>query len=179
MLRKIIVLIRLIFLKLKYRNKVKFRNCFFKNYLEQIGNITVLDGNIIIKKNISIKKGARIGVNKGGKIIIDSCAINNNSIIVSLGEISIGSNVSIGPNVCIYDHDHAFGENGKIINKYKIGRVSIGNNVWIGAGSIILRDTIIGDNCVIGAGTIVKGEIPNNCLVTSDRKMIISKLEKR
>ena len=43
----------------------------------------------------------------------------------------------------------------------------------------ILKDTIIGDNCVIGAGTIVKGNIPNNSIVTSDRKTVIKELKKR
>lgn len=42
------------------------------------------------------------------------------------------------------------------------GSVSIGNNVWIGANTVILRDSIIGDNAVIAAGSVVKGNIPPN-----------------
>ena len=39
--------------------------------------------------------------------------------------------------------------------------ITIGNNVWIGAGAIILAGTTIGDNTVIGAGSVVKGDIPS------------------
>lgn len=179
MIKKIILLIRLIILKLRYTNKLIFNKNLLKNKIEEVNNITMLDGKIIIEENIKMKKGARLGVNKGGVINIGSCSVNSNTIIASLGEITIGKNVSIGPNVCIYDHDHSFGENGKHPTEYKIGKIIIGNNVWIGAGAIILRDTVIGDNSIIGAGTIVKGEIPNNSLVTSNREMKISKLEKR
>lgn len=179
MLKKIIVLIRILFLKIKYNNKFKLGRNYLKNNIDEMNNITMIDGSIEIKNYIKMKKGSRLGVNKGGKIEVDSCTINSNSIIASLGKITIGKNVSIGPNVCIYDHDHAFGENGKLPNEYKIGKVSIGDNVWIGAGVIILRGSIIGDNCVIGAGTIVRGTIPNNSLVTSNREIKIKKLENK
>jgi len=43
-----------------------------------------------------------------------------------------------------------------------MGRISIGNNVFVGARAILLPGTTIGDNCVIGAGSIVKGSIPSN-----------------
>jgi len=45
----------------------------------------------------------------------------------------------------------------------------IGDNVWIGAGCIILRGTVIGDNCVIGAGSVIKGKIESNTLITQRR----------
>ena len=67
----------------------------------------------------------------------------------------------------------------KIDNEYKIGSVVIEDNVWIGAGVIILRNTTIGKNCIIGAGTIVKGNIPNNTIVTTNREINIKKLVKK
>ena len=117
----------------------------------------------------------------GGIITIgEGCSFNRNVIIISRKQISIGNKTIIGPNVCIYDHDHEFGPNGVISDKYKDGTVSIGNNVWIGAGSIILRGSIIGDNCVIGAGCVITGEIPANSLVISEnRNLQIERLDKR
>lgn len=44
----------------------------------------------------------------------------------------------------------------------KLGRVSIGNNVFIGTGSIILCDTHIGSNVVVGAGSVVTRDLPDN-----------------
>ena len=61
----------------------------------------------------------------------------------------------------VYDHDHDFRAEGGVKSmQYKSSPIKIGNNVWIGANSIILRGTVIGDNAVIGAGSIVKGEVP-------------------
>ena len=74
----------------------------------------------------------------------------------------------------IYDHDHKFTAKGIVPGEYKTGAVEIGNNCWIGAGVIILRNTKIGDNCVIGAGCVVKGNVPDKSLVTSPREMIIN-----
>lgn len=90
--------------------------------------------------------------------------------------IFIGDNTSIGPNVCIYDHDHKFGEQGKK-QGFNSSEVIIEENVWIGAGTIILRGTHIGKNCVIGAGCVIKGEVPENSLVTQNREVKIVKLK--
>ena len=50
------------------------------------------------------------------------------------------------------------------------GTLEIGNNVWIGAGSIILRGAKIEDNCVIAAGTVVKGLVPHDCMCYQKRE---------
>lgn len=179
MIKRVKALIITIILKIKYKT-VYLNGKIYKFGFDSLNNINLISGEINIKKSISMGKGSRLGVNKGGKLEIGSgCSINSNSLIICLGEIKIGDNVSFGPNVCVYDHDHAFNENGKIDGEYKIGKVKIGNNVWLGANVIILRNSEIGDNCVIGAGAIVKGSIPPNSLVTSDRNMIIKKLKNK
>ena len=77
----------------------------------------------------------------------------------------------IGPNVMIFDHDHDYKAEGGISSgKVKIGDIEIGNNVWIGAGCIILRGSKIGDNCVIAAGTIVRENIMSSSLVYQKRE---------
>ena len=63
----------------------------------------------------------------------------------------------------------------KSVGGYKASPVSIGNNVWVGANSVILRGVEIGDNCVIAAGTIVtKGNYPADTLIINDRKLSIT-----
>ena len=50
---------------------------------------------------------------------------------------------------------------------------TIGNDVWIGAGAVILRGTTIGDKAVIGAGSIVKGDVPAGCVYYQKRETVI------
>ena len=64
-------------------------------------------------------------------------------------------------------------------NKFKTGDIVIGRNCWIGAGSIILRNTTIGEGCIVGAGTVVKGIIPPHSLVRGDRSIIIEPIVDR
>ncbi len=177
--KKIIYSLRNFYLKAKYRKKINFKNGkFSKNRFSSIKNINIVTGKIVINGRLHMKHNSLIATNNNGILEIgNACFINCNTIIASLGKITIGNNVSIGPNVCIYDHDHDYNEKGQILGKYKIGKITIGNNVWIGAGAVILKNTIIGDNCVIGAGTIVKGEIPANSLIINDREIIVKKLK--
>ena len=53
----------------------------------------------------------------------------------------------------------------------------IGNNVWIGGGSIILPGITIGDNTTIGAGSVVTKSIPDNCVAAGNPCRIIRKIE--
>lgn len=108
----------------------------------------------------------------GGKIIIeDGVSINRNAVIVSKCLISVGEGSSIGPNVCIYDHNHKIDINGFYKDEFSSSSVIIGKNVWIAANCTILKGTTIGDNCVIGAGCVVSGVIPPSTLVKPDRSL--------
>ena len=73
--------------------------------------------------------------------------------------ISIGDNVTISTNVTILAHDASTNVVGA---GTKLGRVSIGNNVFIGIGTIILCNTHIGNNVVVGAGSIVTRDLPDD-----------------
>ena len=75
--------------------------------------------------------------------------------------IEIGDDVELAPNVTILAHDNSL---KKIIGLCKIGKVKIGNNVFVGAGSIILPNVVIGDNVVIGAGSIVSRSLEANAV---------------
>ena len=79
--------------------------------------------------------------------------------------ISFGDNVHVASNVNFVNHDITcmmFNYMDKE-HHYKIrqGEITIGNNVFIGAGSRILYDVTIGDNVIIGAGSLVNKDIPS------------------
>ena len=71
--------------------------------------------------------------------------------------IKMGDNVKITSNVIILTHDYSWSVLSYIKGEMLggIGKVDIGNNVFIGMGTIILKNTEIGDNVIIGAGSIV------------------------
>lgn len=66
--------------------------------------------------------------------------------------IEIGNNVTLAPHVHILAHDASM---KKFLGYTKIAPVKIGDNVFIGAGSIVLPGVTIGDNVIVGAGSVV------------------------
>lgn len=118
-------------------------------------------GKLEIGENFKMRDGAKIRVRKGAFCKIGrNTSVNCNNMIACREKVIIGNDVQFSPNVQIYDHDHDFRAEGGIkAGKYKTESVEIGNNVWIGANTIILRGTKIGDDAVIAAGSVVKGEV--------------------
>ena len=76
--------------------------------------------------------------------------------------IEIGDNVTMAPNVHVLCHDAS---TKQFLGYTKIGRVNIGNNVFIGAETVILPGVNIGNNVVIGANSTVTKDIPDGVVV--------------
>lgn len=118
---------------------------------------------VFIRKNASIRIDFNGVLNIGNNVFInDNCNIN------CVNRITIGKNTKIAPNVCINDHDHNYKKNSS--DHLVRGEVTIGDNVWIGANVVILRNTHIGDNVVVAAGSVVKGIVPPNTIFLNKRE---------
>ena len=77
----------------------------------------------------------------------------------------------------MFDHDHDFRRGGDMNGKYfRTGDILIGENCWIGAGTIILRGTKIGNNSVVGAGCVLKGEYPGNSVIFQRRNTEVEEI---
>lgn len=123
-----------------------------------------IQGNarVSISRGLHSWDGLSIRVESGELSIGKHCFFNSNVSLTCLNKIIIGERCSFANNVVIVDHDHDY---KNLTNTLFISSpVIIGNNVWVGANSVILRGTTIGDNCVIAASSIVKGTIPDNTL---------------
>lgn len=98
----------------------------------------------------------------------DQVYANFNLTVVDDGEVFIGSHVMIGPNVTIATAGHpvepSLRRKGIQFNK----PVHIGDNVWIGAGVIILPGVTIGENTVVGAGSVVTKDLPANVVAVGN-----------
>lgn len=88
--------------------------------------------------------------------------------------IEIGDNVTMAPRVHILCHDAS---TKQFLGYTKIGRVTIGNNVFIGAESVVLPGVTIGSNVVIGANSTVTHDIPGNSVAAGSPARVISSLE--
>lgn len=100
-----------------------------------------------------------------------------NGVILDPGHcwlIEIGDNVTMAPRVHILCHDAS---TKQFLNYTKIGRVTIGNNVFIGAESVVLPGVTIGDNVVIGANSAVTHDIPANSVAVGSPARVISTLD--
>lgn len=85
---------------------------------------------------------------------------NFNLTLVDDGDIFVGDNVMFGPNVTLATAGHPVEPERRRLGMQFNIPIHIGNNVWIGAGSIILPGVTIGDNTIIGAGSVVTKDIP-------------------
>lgn len=124
-----------------------------------------------VGKNLKMRSGSKIRVRQFAEVKIGSnFSMSNNSVLTAHQSIKIGNDVILGPNVQIYDHDHDYKRpEGTKEGKYICDGVEIGNNVWIGANTVILRGTKIGDNCVIAAGSVLKGDYGDDLLLYQER----------
>ena len=102
--------------------------------------------------------------------------INFGCVILDCGPVTIGNQVLIGPNVGIYDANHALDAQERMDGALIPGKISIGNRVWIGGGTIILPGVTIGDDTVIGAGSIVTHDIPSGVVAVGNPCRVLRKL---
>lgn len=85
---------------------------------------------------------------------------NHNLIIQDGADVTFGDNVFIGPNCCFTTAEHAIDPEMRKSGVEIAKPITIGDNVWIGAGSTVLAGVTIGSNTVIGAGSVVTRDIP-------------------
>lgn len=165
-------LVRIILLKLLNPNSkiitTGFSNINPKTDIE-VGKNSLLK----MGKGLHIRKNSVMAVRDNAELVIgNSVFINRNTIITARKSIVICDNVTIGPNVTIYDHDHDIYGGGKYISE----SITIKKNVWVGANVIILKGVTIGENSVIASGSIVTKNIPDNSLLIQKRQNTINSL---
>ncbi len=104
---------------------------------------------------------------------------NFNLTLVDDNDIYIGDSVMFGPNVVVATAGHPVdAELRRRVGQYNLP-VHIGNNVWIGAGAVILPGIRIGDNSVIGAGSVVTRDIPADVVAVGNPCRVLRPLSER
>ena len=101
---------------------------------------------------------------------------NFNLTLVDDTDIYIGDSVMLGPNVVLATAGHPVDpELRRLVYQFN-QPIHIGNNVWIGAGVIVLPGVTIGDNSVVGAGSVVTKDIPANVVAVGNPCRILREI---
>ena len=133
------------------------------NYIKEM--VYRLRGEFTTEK--LIKMGMKVGENFN----------RLNGVILDPGHcwlIDIGDDVTMAPRVHILCHDAS---TKTFLGYTKIGRVTIGNNVFIGADTVVLPGVTIGDNVIVGANSTVTHDVPDNTVVAGTPARVICSLE--
>lgn len=128
----------------------KFRKLYREIYLKKL-----IKNGLVVGENFQMEKGCNIDAPFPWLV-------------------SIGDNVTMASRVYILTHDAS---TKRFLGLSKIGRVQIGNNVFIGAHSVILPNVKIGNNVIIGANSVVTKDIESNSIYAGNPAKRISDLD--
>jgi len=174
-----IILRSLSYLNFYFQNKIRILSYYLKGI-----NISK---NVKVDKNVSLYLTSPFYKSRKGKIIIKKKSLLSQNFICHAygGNVIIGENTFIGPNVIIYGHgnvtigdncliamgckiisaNHSYALGTKIAHQKNIlSPVIIGNDVWLGADVKVLAGVTIGDGCVVASGSVVTKSLTENSI---------------
>lgn len=115
-----------------------------------------------------IKRGLKVGKNFNRQ---QGCFIDPTHCFL----IEIGDNVTFSIRVSLLAHDAS---TKKLTDYTKIGKIKIGDNVFVGANSTILPNVTIGNNVVVGANSVVTKDVPDNVVIAGNPARIICDIDR-
>jgi maltose O-acetyltransferase len=142
-----------------YENKEQ-RLKILQKIIKKIGKNSHIEPNFYCDYGYNIKIG-------------DNFYINHNSVFLDEACIKFGDNVFVGPNCGFYTANHPIDAQLRAQGLETAKPITIGNNVWIGGNVCVLGGVHIGDNVVIGAGSVVVKDIPSNCVAVGNPCRVI------
>lgn len=107
----------------------------------------------------------------------DNFFVNNGCNFVDPARIVFGDNVFIGPDCGFYTAHHPINYHLRNQNYEWAFPITVGDNVWFGGHCTVVPGITIGNNVVIGAGSVVTHNIPDNCVAAGNPCRIIRKID--
>lgn len=161
--------------KMLVGNCVSLQDYVYINALSKDG-VTLCDNVSIGMRSMIKTSGSLTSVGKGFYMGHDS-AMGNDCFVGAAGGVKIGNYVAIGQNVRFHSENHEFHDKNKMICEQGVTNqgIEVGNDVWIGAGAVILDGVKIGNGCVIGANTLVNKDIPEYSIAVGNPVKIIGR----
>lgn len=107
----------------------------------------------------------------------DNFFANHNTVILDGGKVTFGNNVFVAPNCGFYTAGHPIDAKQRNAGLEYAYPITVGNDVWIGAGVQVLPGVNIGNNVVIGAGSVVTKDIPDNSVAVGNPCRVIRRTD--
>ncbi|HEY9349571.1 MAG TPA: sugar O-acetyltransferase [Acidothermales bacterium] len=143
---------------------VEERRRILRDLLGSIGEGTEIRPPLYIDYGSHISIGAR-------------CFANFGLVALDVAPITIGDDVQIASNVQLLTPTHPV-EPGPRRAKWEAAKpITIGDNVWLGGGAIVLAGVTIGENTVVGAGAVVPRDLPPNVVAVGNPARIVRQLD--
>ena len=127
------------------------------------------DDDILVNQPFRCDYGKQISVGK-------RFFANFNFTVLDEARVTIGDDCFVGPNVSIYTACHSTDPVERNSRQEWAKPVSIGHNVWIGGSVTILPGVSIGDNVTIGAGSVVTSDIPSNSVAVGNPCRVVKNI---
>ncbi len=152
----------------------------------EVGALTRLNGGVIVRNEGTLRLGRKVKLHgrpvaielvalPGAELTIgDGTSINRGASICAQSSVRIGRNCGIGNDCLIFDTDfHGIGDH---FQARDAAPVTIGNDVWLAARSMVLKGVTIGDGAVVCAGSVVATNVPAYAMVGGVPARIIRRL---
>lgn len=138
-----------------------------QRYALLVERFSAVGEGAVIRPPFHCDYGSNISIGRGA-------FLNFNCVILDVEAVTIGDLTAIGPGVQILASDHPRDPELRR-QQVRYGRpVTIGSNVWIGGGAIILPGITIGDDAIVGAGSIVSRDVPAGATVAGNPARILN-----
>lgn len=117
-------------------------------------------GRIRLDSSVYIDDHSRLQANEGGCLVVsEGVYMNTNCRIVAAERVDIGAHTMLGPNVCVFDHDHVF-DAGGVHAELKSSPVVIGQRCWVAANALVTKGVTVADGTLVGGGSVVTRSLP-------------------
>ena len=131
-----------------------------------------LGENVLVEKNI--RAGCGFNLHAG-----DNFFVNYDCVFLDVAPITFGNNVLIGPQCGFYAVNHPLDAALRSTSVERGYPITVGDDVWFGGGVKVMPGVTIGSNVVIGGGSVVVRDIPDDCLAAGNPARVIRKLPPR
>lgn len=152
--------------KIRLGSKVRLSDGVYIDALSRDG--VTLGDRVLLGRNTRIEcTGSLASIGKGVSIGHDS-TFGSDCYFGAAGGVEIGNDVMAGQLVRFHAEDHNFADKGVLIRKQGVSHqgITVGDNVWIGAGVVFLDGSHVGSGCVVAANAVVTaGNYPQNSVI--------------